>query len=58
MSENIWVKWCGECPTCRFTRNCDTRSISFKIARALQRICPICIMANWALKKNFQERQK
>ena len=55
MESDFWVRYCANCRLCKYTRGCKKRSILYHIARMVQKICPICYMANRTLRKNFQD---
>ena len=55
MEKEKAVKGCGECPLCKFTRNSKKDNLIYKIARAIQSVCPQCKMANEVSGKNLQK---
>lgn len=55
---NIFVKMCAECPTCKYTRAGNKKTVRYFFSRLAQKLCFACFLANRALKKNFQESIK
>lgn len=49
------VRICERCPMGRYTRASKKKTLLYRIARAVQRVCPICRAANRTLGKDFQE---
>ena len=49
------VKFCAECPLCKYTRNCKKINVRYYIHRLVERICPNCRAVNKELKKDFQK---
>ncbi len=49
------VRICEQCPMGRYTRGSKKRTLFYRSARAIQRICPICQAANRTLGRDFQE---
>ncbi|OGW75843.1 MAG: hypothetical protein A2Z72_04240 [Omnitrophica bacterium RBG_13_46_9] len=55
MDKEKAVRACGGCPLCKFTRNSKKENFLYRLARAMQGICPQCKMANEASGKNLQK---
>ncbi len=49
------VKSCSICSICKFTRNTKKENLFYKIAGAIQKMCPDCKAANATTSKNFQK---
>ncbi len=49
------VKFCGECPVCKYTRKSKKRNIFYSFCRLLEKICPNCRAVNKELNKDFQK---
>ena len=49
------VKYCAECPVCKYTRKSKKRNIIYPFCRLLEKICPNCRAGNKALNKDFQK---